>query len=43
VAAYRGELRAQGNGYRIARKHAGRLRRIVQLAAFALPILLLAA
>jgi DMSO reductase anchor subunit len=30
-------------GYRIARKHAGRLRRIVQLAAFALPILLLAA
>ena len=30
-------------GYRIARKHAGRLRRIVHAAAFALPILLLAA
>jgi DMSO reductase anchor subunit len=30
-------------GYRIARKHAARLRRLVQLAAFALPILLLAA
>lgn len=30
-------------GYRIARRHAGRLRRIVQLAAFALPIALLAA
>ena len=30
-------------GYRIARKHALRLRRIVQLSAFTLPILLLAA
>jgi sulfite dehydrogenase (quinone) subunit SoeC len=30
-------------GYRIARRHAARLRRFVQLAAFALPILLLAA
>lgn len=30
-------------GYRIARKHAGRLRRIVHVAAFALPVLLLAA
>lgn len=30
-------------GYRIARRHAGRLRRIVLLTAFALPILLLAA
>jgi DMSO reductase anchor subunit len=30
-------------GYRIARKHAGRLRQIVHGAAFALPILLLAA
>jgi DMSO reductase anchor subunit len=29
-------------GYRIARKHAGRLRRIVHVAAFALPVLLLA-
>jgi DMSO reductase anchor subunit len=30
-------------GFRVARKHADRLRRITQLSAFALPVLLLAA